>query len=398
MASNGPGKFGFSLGSPSSKAKLPLQNKKGIQTKFSGRSQSLGFGDDEDRSDEEEVELLTGFEDNKATELTPKPEPKPLSIAPLPNIDWRSQTKKKQIYVPAHPQSTDGQVESNVEVMGQQASAYGLQVQSRKVTQETHVAATISESETQQQDQTSTPTIPEESKSLDAQAMEAIMKEATMGGQEEQKGSTLVIAADETEAFREDVRNRPDEATMEDYENIPVEEFGAALLRGLGWKEGEGIGRNRKNSPAPVIAPVKQRDALLGLGAKPEDVAKDKKNKHRRAAYEIKETSLFKKISKHRVEQQQQQQQKDSRDRHGRDRRERDESRERRRRHSRSRSRSPSRESRHRERSGERSRSYSSSRSSRRRSRSRSRSPSSRSSSKSSSGRRRDRSRDGSRR
>lgn len=54
---------------------------------------------------------------------------------------------------------------------------------------------------------------------------------------------------DETTAFRNDVKNRPDEATMEDYERVPVDQFGAALLRGLGWKEGEGVGRNRKNTP-----------------------------------------------------------------------------------------------------------------------------------------------------
>ena len=59
----------------------------------------------------------------------------------------------------------------------------------------------------------------------------------------------VIPAKDETEAFREDVKTRPDEATMEDYERIPVDQFGAALLRGLGWKEGEGIGRNRKNMP-----------------------------------------------------------------------------------------------------------------------------------------------------
>lgn len=52
---------------------------------------------------------------------------------------------------------------------------------------------------------------------------------------------------DETEALRNDLRDRPDDTTMEDYEKMPVEEFGAALLRGLGWQKGEGIGRNRKN-------------------------------------------------------------------------------------------------------------------------------------------------------
>lgn len=63
------------------------------------------------------------------------------------------------------------------------------------------------------------------------------------------QGPKKVIEVNETKSFRDDVENRPDETTMEDYEKIPVEEFGAALLRGLGWSEGEGIGRNRKSAP-----------------------------------------------------------------------------------------------------------------------------------------------------
>ena len=68
-------------------------------------------------------------------------------------------------------------------------------------------------------------------------------------GNEQPDGQAVIPMVDETEAFREDVRTRPEDATMEDYERMPVDQFGAALLRGLGWKEGEGIGRNRKNAP-----------------------------------------------------------------------------------------------------------------------------------------------------
>lgn len=69
------------------------------------------------------------------------------------------------------------------------------------------------------------------------------------GDDDKDEGPKKVIHVDETSAFRDDYENRPDETTMEEYDHIPVEEFGAALLRGLGWNEGEGIGRNRKNAP-----------------------------------------------------------------------------------------------------------------------------------------------------
>lgn len=69
------------------------------------------------------------------------------------------------------------------------------------------------------------------------------------GEDEEDNKPKKVIHANDTSAFKEDLENRPDETTMDAYDNIPVEEFGAALLRGLGWNEGDGIGRNRKKAP-----------------------------------------------------------------------------------------------------------------------------------------------------
>ncbi|KAI9023311.1 DExH-box splicing factor binding site-domain-containing protein [Hyaloraphidium curvatum] len=75
----------------------------------------------------------------------------------------------------------------------------------------------------------------------------------------------------DAEKYRHDVALRPDEATLEDYEKVPVDQFGAALLRGMGWKEGQGIGRNKKNAmlnPIEFIA----RPELLGLGAQPADL------------------------------------------------------------------------------------------------------------------------------
>lgn len=32
------------------------------------------------------------------------------------------------------------------------------------------------------------------------------------------------------------------------YEDMPIEEFGKAMLRGMGWTEGMGVGRNRKEA------------------------------------------------------------------------------------------------------------------------------------------------------
>jgi hypothetical protein len=46
---------------------------------------------------------------------------------------------------------------------------------------------------------------------------------------------------------------------MEDYSSVPIESFGAALLRGMGWNPGSG--------PNPKVHEPKRRPAGLGLGA-----------------------------------------------------------------------------------------------------------------------------------
>lgn len=52
----------------------------------------------------------------------------------------------------------------------------------------------------------------------------------------------------------------------QDYESLPVEEFGKALLRGLGWSDGQGVGRKRQ-----LVEPKQtvRRPERLGLGANP---------------------------------------------------------------------------------------------------------------------------------
>lgn len=57
------------------------------------------------------------------------------------------------------------------------------------------------------------------------------------------------------------------ESTLTDYENVPVGDFGLAMLRGMGWKEGIGIGKNP--SKAAVTQAPELRPKGLGLGANP---------------------------------------------------------------------------------------------------------------------------------
>jgi len=81
-------------------------------------------------------------------------------------------------------------------------------------------------------------------------------------------------APTEDDAFKQDVDELPDVATLEDYERIPVSQFGAALLRGMGWKPGEPASRNRNRGIVEPWLPA-SRPALLGIGAKEREIFDD---------------------------------------------------------------------------------------------------------------------------
>ena len=88
----------------------------------------------------------------------------------------------------------------------------------------------------------------------------------------------------EEDAYKQDVAALPESATLEDYERVPVSQFGAALLRGMGWKEGEVAskskrfqGKGQDGKTKGLIEPwiPTARPALLGIGAKEKEAFDD---------------------------------------------------------------------------------------------------------------------------
>jgi len=63
-----------------------------------------------------------------------------------------------------------------------------------------------------------------------------------------------------------DVSLRAEASTLDDYENVPIEQYGLAMLRGMGWKPGDGIGGFKKQ--VVEIFDPQSRPKGLGLGAK----------------------------------------------------------------------------------------------------------------------------------
>jgi len=96
----------------------------------------------------------------------------------------------------------------------------------------------------------------------------------------------LLQIRDETERFRYDMSHRADDVSIrsEAYEHVPIEEFGAALLRGMGWKEEVDTATRSSSSKKGVddgnstreqlgISKMMPRERNLGLGAMPKPPA-----------------------------------------------------------------------------------------------------------------------------
>ncbi|KAJ8526645.1 hypothetical protein K7X08_029122 [Anisodus acutangulus] len=64
--------------------------------------------------------------------------------------------------------------------------------------------------------------------------------------------------------FKEDLKRLPDHNGIDEYTDMPVEGFGAALLKGYGWVEGRGIGRNAKEDVK--VVEYKRWTAKEGIG------------------------------------------------------------------------------------------------------------------------------------
>ncbi|XP_014678720.1 PREDICTED: G patch domain and KOW motifs-containing protein-like [Priapulus caudatus] len=113
---------------------------------------------------------------------------------------------------------------------------------------------------------------------LSAQAVKELLKEAKQlneGWDERTEGAAdiaaipLLMKNKVPEGFetddRLDVSIRPESAAPADYDQVPIEEYGKAMLRGMGWKPGEGIGKGNKQVVPPVEAVLRPKG--MGLGA-----------------------------------------------------------------------------------------------------------------------------------
>ena len=104
-------------------------------------------------------------------------------------------------------------------------------------------------------------------------------------------GNSILSKRNDTETELRLLSNLPTITTEKEYDEVPVEEFGKALLRGMGWKsdneENEGSSTNKKPVPPHEM---KFHPDGLGIGAKVSAMNNDNtktSNRKRRSDQEI---------------------------------------------------------------------------------------------------------------
>ena len=233
------------------------------------RSRDALRDDGDDDEVEERVSKVSHF-DSKAggavDESNRKVEKTPLVIATQANRDWKDAANKRRRQkhgLPAEAESTevDGATGESGNGATEPAKTYGLNAGLQTSNRDAKEAlAEVEQTRELASEPTAEASVAQ--KTADEEAMDALLGRA-------KKSELVVPALTEEDVFDNDVKEAPDMATLEDYNRVPVEQFGAAMLRGMGWKDGDGIGLNKGKKQEKSEIP-ERRPALLGIGAKEE--------------------------------------------------------------------------------------------------------------------------------
>ncbi|EAU91540.2 hypothetical protein CC1G_02029 [Coprinopsis cinerea okayama7 len=221
-------------------------------------------------------ELVTGFDRFGVQRAFEKKKAKegPLVIPALKNKDWRELARKRRSqgqFVPDSAKTSTG-ADGSVGGLGTRETINtgpvisGLQVRKKRETVEVknEDGDVVMNEEVQEEEVTETE---------EQRALRALLAEANGQVQDDAYIAAIPTPISEADALKQDVDELPDVATLEDYERVPVSQFGAAMLRGMGWKEGQAASRKGKGMIEPYIPAA--RPALLGIGAKEQEVYDD---------------------------------------------------------------------------------------------------------------------------
>ncbi|KAK1998296.1 pre-mRNA-splicing factor SPP2 [Colletotrichum falcatum] len=228
------------------------------------RTNALGNTFDSDSDGErdggrERHEAITEF----GGEPKQKERPRELVIDKQRNRDWKSELRARRggkNLLPAEVQAQQRQRENDAKQQSEREPAdaereiqWGLILKKRKTSEEA-AAGPVEDMTTGQPKEEDLSQEKEIPRSADEDAMDALL------GKKRREEEEVVIQATEQDAYLSDIKHVGEDSTIADYEAIPDGEFGAALLRGMGW-DGKMRGPKKK-------LPTERRQNQLGLGAK----------------------------------------------------------------------------------------------------------------------------------
>ncbi|KAJ4340501.1 DNA primase large subunit Spp2 [Didymella glomerata] len=262
------GGFKMSLGGLKAKPGLKSGGLKNSSAANGTKPKKALLGDDEPE-DAPKAQQIAAFDaaQGGAIDINGPAEKKgPLVIPSLPNRNWRDEARKRKAQLEKAPHTM--QTEDVVMEEPEKEVVYGLTVPSQRDATQEATPAEAMEIDSVPKDG--------DAELTDAQRLEKAALEHLLNGKTTDTQRVVPALTDE-QALANDLVDAPDEPSLDAYEATPIEGFGLAMLRGMGWRDSDGESRATKNGTKnPRAAPkeVKRRPALLGIGAK-EDAAKD---------------------------------------------------------------------------------------------------------------------------
>ncbi|KAH0842377.1 Pre-mRNA-splicing factor spp2 [Fonsecaea pedrosoi] len=260
----------FGLGKP--KGAAPAQSagttSRKTHTPSSSRLSRTALRHDSDNEDEEEPrhESVSGFSSSGAILSQPLQDSQEKVIPNAGNADWRRQGRKNLLPAEVQAQQQNGNGVVVVE-RDEVSKASGLQFAEKDEEEREH------QTNGSQQSQEEQPATQPKQLTADEEALQALLDDGSGKPRSNAvitiQGNRQLSPQDETQDFREDVASRPDSSTLEEYAAMPVEEFGMAMLRGMGQKRranGEIIDLAPKNDDNP--RKLRKQEGFLGIGAK----------------------------------------------------------------------------------------------------------------------------------
>jgi hypothetical protein len=281
-------KFGGTSSATTKAGNGPHKRDRGNPSSALGKRQrSHAFGGDSDSSDDEtrngRHEAVTSFGEHGAENETKRSDTKstkaekPFVIGGHHNRDWRAEVKarnggKKLLPHEVHAQQTSQTKDTEPADQDKQIK-WGLSVTRKEagedLTDTTGGSGDVPDAQAAKRENNSSADALSPTRDENDDAMDALL------GRKRKTAHDLVIEGDterddspgysEQDAYRRGMKEAAEVSTLEEYDEIPEGEFGAAMLRGMGWN-----GEER----APKPKALKRRANLIGLGAKEDEEIK----------------------------------------------------------------------------------------------------------------------------